>query len=143
MSVLLVGDGNFSFARSLCSCPPCPRITSLIATSYDNKTSLIKKYGEGAQRNIDEIVSNGWIVKHDVDARSLEKYFSKDMRFDYIYFMHPLVDPDDRVRMVFDGKINNGEDIIIANRLLIADFLRSAKDFLVWIHMISYFHHHM
>eukprot|EP00960_Hanusia_phi_P029497 747979-Hanusia_phi.AAC.8 len=130
MSVLLVGDGNFSFSRSLCTSPAAPSISSLVATSYDSKSSLLKKYGDGAQSNIDALLACGWVVRHEVDGRNLERYFPDDTRFDYIYFMHPLVDPDDRVRLVFDGKINNGEDIVVANRLLIADFLRSAKHFL-------------
>jgi len=131
LSTLIVGDGNFSFACALVRLgklphPPC----ELTATSYDSKETLIEKYGDRAARNVEGLEMEGCRVMCGVDATNLSASFSPERTFDTIIFQHPLIDRNDRYVKAQAGEMSAKEDYIIANRLLILDFLLSAKQLL-------------
>jgi hypothetical protein len=131
LSTLIVGDGNFSFSCALVRLgklphPPC----ELTATSYDSKETLIEKYGDRAARNVEGLEMEGCRVMCGVDATNLSATFSPERTFDTIIFQHPLIDRNDRYVKAQAGEMSAKEDYIIANRLLILDFLLSAKQLL-------------
>ncbi|EGI61218.1 GTP-binding protein 5 [Acromyrmex echinatior] len=81
-SVLLVGEGNFSFSAALSR---QNLNIELIATCYESGTNQ-----EAAERNVDYLRSNGICILFDVDATKLEEYSSlKSRRFDKIIFNFP------------------------------------------------------
>ena len=68
--ILLVGEGDFSFALSLLATYGC---TSLVATSYDKKGAVISKYPQ-ARGHLQALESEeGCRVIHGVDATKLGK----------------------------------------------------------------------
>ena len=68
--VLLVGEGNFSFARALAR-----RFgglgTRIVATSYDTREQVLAKYPD-ATEILEELNTAGVTVVHGVDATQLE-----------------------------------------------------------------------
>ncbi|KYN37065.1 GTP-binding protein 5 [Trachymyrmex septentrionalis] len=81
-SVLLIGEGNFSFSAALLR---QNLNIELIATCYESGTNQ-----EAAERNVDYLQSNGICVLFDVDATKLEECLSlKSRRFDKIIFNFP------------------------------------------------------
>jgi len=67
--ILLVGEGNFSFARALTLAPfNCGQ--GLFASCYDDKESLCVKY-EDAKANVKHLKSVGAEVLVGIDARKL------------------------------------------------------------------------
>eukprot|EP00287_Rhodomonas_sp_CCMP768_P012949 CAMPEP_0196732636 /NCGR_PEP_ID=MMETSP1091-20130531/11991_1 /TAXON_ID=302021 /ORGANISM="Rhodomonas sp., Strain CCMP768" /LENGTH=94 /DNA_ID=CAMNT_0042075937 /DNA_START=1 /DNA_END=281 /DNA_ORIENTATION=+ len=44
--------------------------------------------------------------------------------------MHPLIDAEDKDRLARSGSIASNSDYIIANRMLILNFIRSAEPFI-------------
>ena len=67
--ILLVGEGDFSFSRSLLSAHGC---TDLIATSYDKVSNLRSKYPQAAS-NIAALEAESCLVRYGVDATKLGK----------------------------------------------------------------------
>lgn len=67
--VLLVGEGDFSFALSLTATIGG---NSLVATSLDSRDEVLSKYGASAQQNIRALSAAGARVYHGVDATSRE-----------------------------------------------------------------------
>mmetsp|Transcript_9498 Transcript_9498/g.14297 ORF Transcript_9498/g.14297 Transcript_9498/m.14297 type:complete len:271 (-) Transcript_9498:133-945(-) len=71
-SILLLGDGDFSFAEGLIA----HRNGSgrgVIATSFDSRTAVERKYGESSvSARLSRLTAAGAVVKHDVDARALD-----------------------------------------------------------------------
>ena len=67
--VLLVGEGDFSFALSLTATIGG---ASLVATSLDTRGEVMKKYGANAQQNIRALRAAGARICHGVDATSRE-----------------------------------------------------------------------
>ncbi|XP_018360126.1 PREDICTED: mitochondrial ribosome-associated GTPase 2 isoform X2 [Trachymyrmex cornetzi] len=104
-SVLLVGEGNFSFSAVLSR---QNLNIELVATCYESGTNQ-----EAAERNVDYLRSNGICVLFDVDATKLEECPSlKSQRFDKIIFNFPHA----------DGKMR-----IERNRDLLKDFFVSSE----------------
>lgn len=67
--MLIVGDGNFTFSLSLAKLLGG---SNLVATSYDTKEELFKKYAE-AEHVTQELLRLGARVLHGVDATNLEQ----------------------------------------------------------------------
>lgn len=66
--ILLVGEGDFSFAHSLLTEHSC---TSFVATSYDKQSALVSKYPQ-ARGNLQVLeAAEGCKVIHGVDATKL------------------------------------------------------------------------
>ena len=65
LRVLLVGEGDFSFAVSLTATIGGP---SLVATSLDTRGEVLQKYGAEADQNIRALRAAGATVIHGVDA---------------------------------------------------------------------------
>lgn len=67
--ILLIGEGNFSFARALLSTIPSSNIT---ATAYDSEEECYKKYPE-AETIVQDLREKGVEVIFEVDGTRLEK----------------------------------------------------------------------
>ncbi|NXD85043.1 FDXA1 protein, partial [Halcyon senegalensis] len=82
--VLLLGEGNFSFAASLCGAAG----THVVATCYESEEEVS---GRGrAAENIRRLRDRGAEVLFSVDCAKLKDYFSPEKReFDCIYFNFP------------------------------------------------------
>ncbi|KAG9564867.1 hypothetical protein KCU71_g10665, partial [Aureobasidium melanogenum] len=65
--ILVIGDGDLSFSRSLVDTHGC---AALLATTYDTETELLEKYPQ-AQENKDAIEAEEQKVLHGVDATKL------------------------------------------------------------------------
>ncbi|KAL8824783.1 MAG: hypothetical protein Q9191_004821 [Dirinaria sp. TL-2023a] len=88
--ILLVGEGDFSFARSLLNTHGC---SSLVATCYDNHSVLLEKYPQ-ARTYVDELEAEVDVqVVYNVDATKLSKAprCIRDGTFDRIVFNFPHV----------------------------------------------------
>jgi 25S rRNA (uracil2634-N3)-methyltransferase len=87
--ILLVGEGNFSFARSLVE-NVVHGGDNIIATCYDNEDVLYKKYEGEAKENIQVIKELGGTVLFEVDATQLDKCKAiKNAKFSKIIFNFP------------------------------------------------------
>lgn len=127
MSTLVVGDGNFSFSRALLHACKVSPPSGLTATSYDSREALLGKYGLQAAKNVEELEKSGCRVMCNVDGTNLAASFPHKRTFDTIIFQHPLIDANDRRVKAHAGEMGAKEDYIIANRLLVLDFLLSAE----------------
>ncbi|NXM75634.1 FDXA1 protein, partial [Serilophus lunatus] len=82
--VLLLGEGNFSFAASLCAAAG----THVVATCYESEEEATRR--EGAARSIQRLRDSGAEVVFSVDCTKLKDYFLPEKReFDCIYFNFP------------------------------------------------------
>ena len=127
--VLLVGEGNFSFARALAR-----RFgglgTRIVATSYDTREQVLAKYPD-ATEILEELNTAGVTVVHGVDATQLET--NKDLRAAIATMMYvedssagvshanagqvashgdngSSIDEVDATRAELDGSNNSGSD---------------------------------
>ncbi|KAG5721890.1 UPF0617 protein [Termitomyces sp. T112] len=123
-TILLIGEGNFSFARALLCDPPAelrdlpPR--NLTATAYDTEDECYNKYAD-AREIVTYLRQRGAQVLFGVDATKLEKIASlKGRRWDRIVWNFPHA-----------GKgITDQDRNILSNQVLILGFLRSAAKIL-------------
>lgn len=118
-SILLVGEGNFSFAKSIADL--LPSITyKMVATCYDSKEDLNEKYND-ANENIQAIEDLGGKVLYQIDATKLAslKQF-KGKRFDKIVFNFPHV----------GAGIKDQDRNILTNQKLIQSFFDNAAELL-------------
>lgn len=92
-NILLIGEGNFSFARALALHPP-PELeflpaSNIIATAYDSEEECYAKYPE-AKEIVGALREKGVIVLFRVDATKLEKVSAlKERTFDRIVWNFP------------------------------------------------------
>ncbi|KAJ1392495.1 hypothetical protein SESBI_35728 [Sesbania bispinosa] len=85
--ILLVGEGDFSFA--LCLAKAFGSASNMIATSLDSKETLLRNYAR-ASTNLNELENLGCTIVHEVDADSMSKHPSLEMKvFDRIVFNFP------------------------------------------------------
>lgn len=70
-TVLLIGEGDFSFAKSLVT-QNFILPENLVATSYDSLDEVKQKY-PGAEETLNQLESDGVRVMHEVDATDLPK----------------------------------------------------------------------
>ncbi len=110
--VLLVGEGNLSFAKSLLKIPTA-HITYMIATTFESEKNL----PDGAAENAQNLKCCSAKIMHNVDATHLEKYFGSE-KFDTIIFQFPNVGSR-------DSKYGHNP-----NHVMIRKFLRSAANYL-------------
>ncbi|KXN85696.1 hypothetical protein AN958_10879 [Leucoagaricus sp. SymC.cos] len=122
--ILLVGEGNFSFARALIVDPPLALVNlppgNVTATAYDTEQECYDKYPD-AEYIVKLLKNQGVEVLFGVDATKLEKVHGfKDRKWDRIVWNFPHA-----------GKgITDQDRNILSNQVLILDFLRSASKFL-------------
>jgi 25S rRNA (uracil2634-N3)-methyltransferase len=86
--ILLIGEGNFSFARSLCENYLEEGADNLTATCYDTESVLYEKYGDEAKDNVALVREYGGTVLFEVDATSMPKDLKKN-RYTKIVFNFP------------------------------------------------------
>ncbi|KAG5643540.1 hypothetical protein DXG03_000681 [Asterophora parasitica] len=122
--ILLVGEGNFSFARALVVDPP-PGLADLpplnvTATAYDAEEECYAKYAD-AREVVEDLRTRGIQVLFGVDATRLEKTSSlKGRTWDRVVWNFPHA-----------GKgINDQDRNILSNQVLILGFLRSVSKIL-------------
>ncbi|NXN02022.1 FDXA1 protein, partial [Sylvia borin] len=82
--VLLLGEGNFSFAAALCGA----RGTHVVATCYESEEEALG--AAGAARSIRRLRDSGAEVVFSVDCTKLQEHFLLGTReFDRVYFNFP------------------------------------------------------
>ena len=91
--ILLIGEGNFSFARALvCSPPPSLEFlppSNIVATAYDSEDECCSKYPDAAEI-IATIRERGVEVLFGVDATKLDRCAPlKGRKFDRIVWNFP------------------------------------------------------
>jgi len=124
-NILLIGEGNFSFAVALLLHPPAPLDylppANIVATAYDTEEECYTKYPD-AEQNVRLLREKGAQVLFGVDATRLEKTSAlKGRVFDRVVWNFPHA-----------GKgITDQDRNILSNQVLILGFLRSAARFLV------------
>ncbi|TFK56889.1 hypothetical protein OE88DRAFT_1690155 [Heliocybe sulcata] len=124
-TILLVGEGNFSFAHALVVTPPTVLeflpAKNVTATAYDSEEQCYGKYPE-CRDIVAALRDKGAELLFSVDATKLEKCSAlKGRRFDRIVWNFPHA-----------GKgIADQDRNILSNQLLILGFLRSASSFLI------------
>ncbi|KAF9469611.1 hypothetical protein BDZ94DRAFT_1151295 [Collybia nuda] len=122
--ILLIGEGNFSFARALIQNPPAQLellpSTNITATAYDTETACYEKYPD-AKEIVTNLRENGVEVLFEVDGTRLEKTPKlKGRRWDRVVWNFPHA-----------GKsITDQDRNILSNQVLILGFLRSAAKML-------------
>ena len=75
-TILLLGEANFSFARSLLRAPHNIRGRNITATSYDTEEVCLQKYPD-AEEILEELRKEGVKVCFEVDGGDLEATFGK------------------------------------------------------------------
>jgi 25S rRNA (uracil2634-N3)-methyltransferase len=91
--ILLIGEGNFSFACALAIDPPSQLSylppQNVTATAYDTEEECLAKY-PGVQEKIDALRAKGVNVLFGVDATKLEKVSQlKGKRWDKVVWNFP------------------------------------------------------
>ncbi|KAF9786718.1 hypothetical protein BJ322DRAFT_1099198 [Thelephora terrestris] len=123
--ILLIGEGNFSFAHALAVNPPTQLQhlppENITATAYDTEEECLAKYAD-AQEKIDALRAKGVDVIFGVDATRLDRVSQlKGKRWNKVVWNFPHA-----------GKgISDQDRNILSNQLLILNFLRSVSGFLV------------
>lgn len=116
--ILLVGEGDFSFARSIVEHHGCCDVT---ATCLDSKEELIEKYKPQVEEHIKYIEDEGQAVLFAVDATKLQrKELRNSQRFDRILFNFPHI----------GGKSTDVNRQVRANQELLVKFFGAATTLL-------------
>ena len=91
--VLLIGEGDFSFARALVRDEKLGIVpANVIATTLDQESELKEKYPETLEANIEELKQKGVFVLCNVDATKLEACKAlRGRTFDKIVWNFPHV----------------------------------------------------
>ncbi|KAI8380955.1 uncharacterized protein BYT42DRAFT_593034 [Radiomyces spectabilis] len=119
--ILLIGEGNFSFARSLVDHYLTEGSEQLFATCYDTEAVLYEKYGDEAKDNIEAVRVMGGTVLFEVDATQLAKEKAlKKHRFSKIVFNFPHAGLG----------IKDQDRNVLANQELLSKFFLSAEPLL-------------
>ncbi|KAJ1680386.1 hypothetical protein EV182_000107 [Spiromyces aspiralis] len=106
--ILLVGEGNFSFAHSLAA--TFKDASNMIATAYDTESVVYQKYPD-ARHHINEFRKLGGQAMFDVDATKLEKRrLLKGKQFDRIVFNFPHVGLGIKDR---DRNIHSNQELLL------------------------------
>lgn len=139
LTILTVGDGDFSFSKSLCegllllSSSPSSSSNNdnnnnnrinMVASSYESYETVTSVY-PNAQENITSLISNGITVLHNVDSTLLENVpVLQQYRnsFDIIVWNFPCK----RAEGGADAQVNDIED----NKNLLRGFFLSSQQFL-------------
>ena len=89
--MLLIGEGDFSFAHSLVSTHGCCDVT---ATCYDTQTQLFEKYTPQGEEHVRFLEAEGQTVLYGVDATKLDQTKSLKKsggQWDVVVFNFPHV----------------------------------------------------
>ncbi|WJX64782.1 25S rRNA (uracil(2634)-N(3))-methyltransferase [Trifolium repens] len=117
--ILLVGEGDFSFALSLANA--FGSASNMVATSRDSKGSLIMKYSR-AFAILKELETLGCSIVHEVDAHSVHKHpMLQNKFFDRIVYNFPHAG---------FGLAENNSNQIWLHKEVVLGFLKSAKKML-------------
>jgi 25S rRNA (uracil2634-N3)-methyltransferase len=90
-AILLVGEGDFSFSKSIIAEHGCCDVT---ATCLDSQTELYEKYDPQAKENVEYLEDEGQTVHYGVDATKLDENKAlkkKGAQFDVVIFNFPHV----------------------------------------------------
>jgi 25S rRNA (uracil2634-N3)-methyltransferase len=90
-AILLVGEGDFSFSKSIVSDHGC---CDIVATCLDSQAELFEKYDPQAKEHVEYLEEEGQTVQYCVDATKLDENKSlkkKGAQFDVIIFNFPHV----------------------------------------------------
>ncbi|KAF9087520.1 hypothetical protein BGX29_005260 [Mortierella sp. GBA35] len=118
-TILLVGEANFSFAKSL-ALEILNRGDTITATTLDTFTTMTEKYID-AQENVKELEDAGATVLFEVDATKLSKIKSfKGKRFSKIVFNFPHA----------GAGIKDQDRNVVSNQKLLRSFFESATPYL-------------
>lgn len=115
---LLVGEGDFTFARALCLVLGG---SNIVATAFDSKAEMCEKYPD-AGPVVDSLLSSGVRVRHSVDATRLNDN-------DWLRAQAPT----GYSRIVFNFPHIGGATVedVEANRALVKDFFASSRSLLL------------
>lgn len=119
--ILLIGEGNFSFAHALVLSPPPSLehlpVANVTATAYDKEDECYEKYPE-AEEIVASLRDKGMEILFGIDATKLENYSAlKGREWDKVMWNFPHA-----------GKgITDQDRNILSNQMLILGFLRSAS----------------
>lgn len=118
--ILLIGEGDFSFAKSIVEHHGCCDVT---ATCYESKHDLFEKYHPQGEQHVQYLEDEGQTVLYNVDATKLEatKVLKKGGLFDKILFNFPHV----------GGKSTDVNRQVRFNQELLVKFFASAMPLLV------------
>ncbi|XP_057840556.1 heavy metal-associated isoprenylated plant protein 41 isoform X2 [Cryptomeria japonica] len=119
-SILLVGEGNFSFSSALATAFECAQ--NIVATTLDSKEKVLRVY-DTARSSIWNLESRRGLVLYEVDATRLHQIGKlRASQFDRIVFNLPHA-----------GFIGGGEcskEAIKKNNELVSMFFKSATEML-------------
>ena len=117
--ILLVGEGDFSFAKAIVEHHGCYNVT---ATCLDSKDEVRDKYNPQAEQHIQYLEGEGQVVLHGVDATKLEsvKALRKSGLFRRLVFNFPHV----------GGKSTDVNRQVRFNQELLVKFFTSATPLL-------------
>ena len=136
-TILLIGEGNFSFAHALVFDPP-PSLqylppASVVATAYDSEEECFSKYPE-AREIVQSLRAKGVEVLFSVDATKLEKHHTlKHRKFDKAIWNFPHAGKQliralyavFSIECVLGKGIADQDRNILSNQVLLLAFLRS------------------
>ncbi|KAI7896972.1 uncharacterized protein EV154DRAFT_541258 [Mucor mucedo] len=117
--ILLIGEGNFSFARSLAENYLEEGSENMVATCYDTEKVLYEKYGDEAKDNVELIREYGATVLFEVDATDFPKEVKKN-RYHKIIFNFPHA----------GSGIKDQDRNVVANQKLLNGFFDAATPML-------------
>lgn len=88
--ILLIGEGNFSFARAIADHYMQSNPALITATCLDSESVLYEKYGDEAKDNIEALQDLGVTVLFEVDGTQLGKHkLIRKNRYTKIIFNFP------------------------------------------------------
>jgi 25S rRNA (uracil2634-N3)-methyltransferase len=90
-AILLVGEGDFSFSKSIVAEHGC---CDVVATCLDSQAELYEKYEPQAKEHVEYLEDEGQTIYYDVDATKLDENKAlkkKGAQFDVIIFNFPHV----------------------------------------------------
>ncbi|KAI9322748.1 hypothetical protein BX666DRAFT_1898086 [Dichotomocladium elegans] len=102
--ILLIGEGNFSFARAIAEHYLKEKPEHITATCLDTEDILYEKYGDEVKANVQALRDRGVPVLFGIDGTQLEKYkLVKKNKYTKIIFNFPhagagIKDQDHNVR---------------------------------------------
>jgi 25S rRNA (uracil2634-N3)-methyltransferase len=108
--LLIVGDGDFSFAAALLRLVQPEQIT---ASSYDSKQQVLSKY-PSSQFKLHALEKAGAKILHGIDGRNLEKYFEKKAE-------------TDSFNVIIWNFPHSGQQRVHVNRVLLREFFASCS----------------
>ena len=114
--ILLVGEGDFSFALSLARAFGSAH--NMVASSIDSQEDIASKYSNGFS-NVIELEERGCQVLYGVDAKQMSQhFFLKTQKFDRIIYNFPHIGFLFRENSFCQIQLNKG---------LVKGFLKNAK----------------